>query len=95
MHLYRRAVVARSFRVWSETPRQLYNDGGWDNTAYAGLSTAFKKKKKKFKFNDREHWLMLIFFRYLATGCYFSDIHYDFKLGQSTARAIVRETVKI
>nr|XP_049693431.1 uncharacterized protein LOC126053978 [Helicoverpa armigera] len=38
---------------------------------------------------------LLITLRYLATGCYFSDIHYDFKCGQTTAGIIVRETVKI
>lgn len=38
---------------------------------------------------DGFHCLYSIFFRYLATGCSFTDLHYTFRCGTSTAQGIV------
>lgn len=34
-------------------------------------------------------------FRYLATGCYFADLHYAYRLGKSTVIDIVQKTVYV
>lgn len=36
-----------------------------------------------------------LFYRYLATGCNFTDLHLDFKCGHTTARKTVHDTVKV
>ena len=41
------------------------------------------------------YFLFSFFYRYLATGCNFTDLHLDFKCGHTTARTIVKETVEV
>lgn len=36
-----------------------------------------------------------IFFRYLATGCTFAELHYSFRRGESTVREIVRKVCEV
>lgn len=36
-----------------------------------------------------------LFFRYLATGCYFADLHYAYRLGKSTVIEIIKKTVDV
>lgn len=38
---------------------------------------------------------MNIFFRYLASGCTFNDLHYSYRIGISTARLIVKEVCQV
>ncbi|CAH2010776.1 unnamed protein product [Acanthoscelides obtectus] len=38
---------------------------------------------------------LVITLRYLATGCYFADLHYAYRLGKSTVIDIVQKTVYV
>ena len=49
-----------------------------------------------------EYWVILliyrflnVLFRFLATGCSFSEVHYTFRYGKSTARGIMQKVCKV
>ncbi|KAJ8885852.1 hypothetical protein PR048_012058 [Dryococelus australis] len=56
------------------------------------LVIALREREREREREERHtHTLCVSFFRYLASGCMFADLHYAFRIGKSTARQIVKE----